>query len=105
MLIKNLTRGNKITFSTTFFDVNNNIALPDNPTVSIFYKSNNVYLTTNLAMSIANSGNNWVATWDSSNADVGIVEWHIYSGPNTGISQDGDFRVLANKANPGYGGL
>ncbi len=101
MLIRNVIRGNAVTFSSTFLDANNNVIVPSAPVVSVYYKSNNQYVTTSLNMT--QTGNTWVATWNSSNADVGVVEWHIYAGNSTPAAQDGDFRILANKANGGPG--
>lgn len=106
MLVKNVIRGNSVTFTSTFLDANNNVVIPAAPAVMLYYKSNNQYISTSANMaSSANSGSNitWSAIWDSSNADVGIVEWHITGGAGTPIASDGAFRILANKANGGPG--
>lgn len=101
MLVKNVTRGNSVTFTSTFLDANNNIVVPSAPTVTVYYKSNNAYVT--VTANLVLSSNTWTATWDSSNADIGIVEWHIAAGAGTPVAADGDFRVLGNKANGGAG--
>lgn len=99
MLVKNVFRGNIVTFTSTFYDANNAVLNPTAPTLSIYYKSNGTYIT--VTSNLALSANVWTGVWDSSNADVGLVEWHISGGTGVPIAQDGDFRIIANKANPG----
>lgn len=102
MLVKNVIRGNSVTFTSTFLDANNAAVVPASPTVTLYYKSNNAYIT--VSANMASIGSNvWSGTWDSSNADVGIVEWHIAGGAGTPIATDGEFRILSNKANGGSG--
>lgn len=101
MLVKNVIRGNQVTFKTTFYDADNNVLSPTTPTLTVYYKSNNQYVTVTSNLSL--SGDLWVGSWDSSNADVGIVEWHISGGTGTAVAEDGDFRIIANKANGGPG--
>ena len=102
MLVRNVIRGNVLTFTSVFYDAANNIVVPSSPSLILYYKSNNQYVT--VTANLSQNVNSWFTTWDSSNADVGIVEWHITGGGNTRIASDGTFRVYANKANPGYGG-
>lgn len=101
MLVKNVIRGNSITFTSSFLDANNNIMVPQAPTLTVYFKSNSVYVNTSISMT--SSGNAWSASWDTSNADVGIVQWHISGGPTTPAALDGEFRILSNKANGGPG--
>lgn len=101
MLVKNVIRGNSVTFASSFLDANNNVVVPAAPVLSLYYKSNNIYVTATANLTFA--ANTWSAVWDSSNADVGIVEWHIAGGVGTPIASDGEFRILANKANGGPG--
>jgi hypothetical protein len=102
MLVKNVIRGNSVTFTSSFLDANNNVMTPEEPAISLYYKSNNAYVTVSYDM-LAVNATAWTATWDSSNADVGIVEWHITGGASTPVAMDGDFRILSNKANGGSG--
>jgi hypothetical protein len=102
MLVKNVVRGNPVTFTSTFVDENNEVMTPADPIVRVYYKSNNVYVTVTLTMTAANA-TAWSATWVSSNADIGVVRWHISAGSSTPATQDGDFRILSNKANGGPG--
>lgn len=102
MLVKNVTRGNSVTFTSSFLDANNNLTVPASPTLSLYYKSNNIYITTTFGMSESND-TVWTASWDSSNADVGVVEWHISGGNATPIAMDGEFKIYANRANGGPG--
>lgn len=101
MLVKNVIRGNSVTFNSSFLDANNNVLNPSIPTVTLYYKSNNAYVTVTANLTFA--ANVWSAAWDSSNADVGIVEWHISGGPGTAAALDGEFRILSNRANGGAG--
>lgn len=101
MLVKNVIRGNKVTFKTSFLDADNNALNPTTPTLTVYYKSNNEYITVTSNLTLTDAL--WVGSWDSSNADVGIVEWHISGGAGTAVAEDGDFRILANKANGGPG--
>src|SRR3954471_13009416 len=101
MLIKNVIRGNSVTFSSTFLDANNDVMVPEAPLLTLYYKSNSTYVTTTANLEL--EGNTWTASWNSSNADVGVVQWHISGGNSTPVALDGDFRILANKANGGAG--
>ena len=96
MLVKNVTRGSYVQFASNFFDANNDINIPDQPTLRVYYRSNNEYLTATANMT--SSGNTWIASWDSSNADVGIVQWYISSGGTPSIAEEGEFRIIANHA-------
>lgn len=102
MLVKNVTRGCSVDFSTKFYNANNELILPFNPVLTLYYKSNTVYITSNVSFNTTDNIT-WQASWNSSNADVGIVEWHISGGSSTPIAMDGDFRILSNKANGGPG--
>lgn len=101
MLVKNVIRGNSVTFTSSFLDANNVAMVPAAPAVTLYYKSNNQYVTTTANLVLG--ANVYSAQWDSSNADVGIVEWHITGGTGTPVALDGSFRILANKANGGPG--
>jgi hypothetical protein len=94
MLVKNVTRGNIVTFTATFYDANNAVAEPSDPVLRVYFRSNDDYITTLANMS--SNGTSWTAIWDSSNADVGIVQWYINSG--NGIAEEGEFRVNGNHA-------
>lgn len=102
MLVKNVIRGNSVTFTSSFFDANNNVVIPSAPALSVYYKSNNAYITESFNL-ISIGSNAWAAEWDSSKADVGLLEWHITGGIATPIAQDGEFRILSNRANGGPG--
>jgi hypothetical protein len=102
MLVKNVIRGNSVTFTSAFMDANNTIMTPASPSVTLYYKSNNQYVSVSLDMEAINASS-WSASWNSSNADVGVVQWHISAGNATPVAMDGDFRILSNKANGGPG--
>lgn len=96
MLVKNVTKGSYVQFSSNFFDANNAVRTPDQPILRVYYRSNNVYQT--VTANLVSSGDNWTASWDSSNADVGIVQWYISSGGTPSIAEEGEFRIIANHA-------
>ena len=100
MLVKTVIRGNSIQFTATFRDANNDIVTPSVPTLTLHYKSNNAYINSTANM-VSGASNTWSATWDSSNADVGIVQWHITGGSGVSIAEDGEFRIMGNDSNPG----
>lgn len=96
MLVKNVTKGSYVQFTSTFYDANNVLITPESPVLKIYYRSNNEYLT--ITSNLVFSGNVWVGSWDSSNADTGIVQWYISSGGEKGIAEEGEFRVYGNHA-------
>lgn len=102
MLVKNVIRGNSVTFTSGFLDAANNTVVPNTAVLTLYYKSNNQYIT--VTANLAQNGTSWGSAWDSSNADVGLVEWHIQAvTANGNIATDGEFRIYANKANGGSG--
>ncbi len=97
MLVKNVIRGSYVQFASNFYDANNALVTPEEPVLKVYYRSNNEYLTVTANMSMSND-NLWIGSWDSSNADTGIVHWYINSGGAKGIAEEGEFRVIGNHA-------
>ncbi len=96
MIIKNVTRGTTVKFTSEFYNANNEVITPASPKLRVYYRSNNEYITVESDMTA--EGALWTGSWDSSNADVGMVQWNISS---SGVSEDGAFRLIANHANFG----
>lgn len=103
MLVKNVVRGNQVNFTTRFYDANNTVLNPSDPTLTLYYKSNGSYITVTANLIYNSNSNFWASSWDSANADAGIVMWHISGGPGVPAAEDGEFRVLSNRANGGPG--
>lgn len=96
MLVKNVVRGSYVQFASNFYDANNSPTTPEEPILRVYYRSNNEYLTVTANMTYSNTA--WIGSWDSSNADTGIVHWYINSGGEKGIAEEGEFRVIGNHA-------
>ena len=96
-VIKDVVRGTPVTFTATFYNSDDDQMAANTATLYVNYRVNNVANTANVVMDQVNTYY-WEATWDSSNADAGTIDWSIVAqGENKAVSE-GSFRVLANKA-------
>jgi hypothetical protein len=92
-------RGNEITFEITFFDKNRQPMAPPSANLYISYKDGGTRTTASIPMVSAGSGL-FTVTWDSAQADAGIIEWHARAGGGDPAAEDGSFQLIANNANP-----
>jgi hypothetical protein len=92
-------RGNEISFEVTFLDINRQPMAPPSANLYVSYKDGGVRTTATIPMVSAGSGV-FTATWDSSVADPGIIEWHARAAGVDPAAEDGSFQLIANNANP-----
>ena len=97
--VTQVVRGNPITFTTVFYDANNNIATAQAANLTVTYLLNLTKTSNTIAMSSSDGGNTWIGTWSSTGVDPGIIDWHITSVGISTIAEDGSIRILANEAN------
>jgi hypothetical protein len=95
-------RGATIQFSTTFYDVNNNLVIPDSATINILPAQ----ATTAVQVAMTPPGGGsfiWTALWDTRGIPAPQdVYWSIHTGSSDPIpvtAEDGVFRLTANPAN------
>jgi len=97
-IIKVSTRGNEIQWTATFKDFSGVLTSPASAALHVVYEGSTATVAVTVAMTSSTAGE-WAATWDSSVAAAGNVEWNIKAtGPS--ISVDGSFKLSANDANP-----
>lgn len=94
-----ITRGNMVSFEASFVDKDRNPALQNAATLHLSFKVEGERTTASVAMTKLLNGT-FTATWDSSVADPGIIEWHIRSNGSDKTAEDGSFQLRANNANP-----
>jgi len=96
-----LNRSNTVSLSFTFKDENGDVANVESATCQLVYPGRDAFQTETIALA-ENSGA-WEASWDSSNARGGWVEFHAHalsSGtPVTAYTEDGRFKLSSNMAN------
>jgi hypothetical protein len=98
-------RGGTVFWSTTFYDVNNNVVQPDSATISlVFADGTSDTETATVAMTPPSPpATAWTAMWDSRGALAPQeVTWSIHTGTSDPIPvavEDGEFRLEANAAN------
>ena len=90
------TRGQLVTVAATFFDEDGVATTPASPVLHYSYEIDGVATTGEAAMA-ENSDGEWEAAIDTAPADDCIVYWTIRA---TGIATEGNFRLVANPANP-----
>ena len=83
-------RGQTVTITATFS------AAPEDPVLHYAYQQDGETVLGEVDMT-ENSDGEWQAVIDTSPAEDGIVYWTIRA---TGIAQEGNFRLVANPANP-----
>lgn len=92
-------RGEPIKFTATFTDPDNPSTAATGATLRVTYiNASNATETETIAMSLV--GSEWVATWDSSVARTGKVYWHAKSTAPFISIEEGEFDLIANRANP-----
>lgn len=96
----NITRGSDVTFSSSFTTSLNQAYTPNNANVKLSYTISGVATLTTIAMSLDPNDNKWRATWTTTSADAGQVDWFIYASGNSGSTDQGSFLLVANTANP-----
>jgi hypothetical protein len=97
-----VVRGSTVQFTTTFYDVNNDVTQPGSATVSIAFPnpdgttgSTSLPMTAPVSPAVA-----WIATWDTRGAGIGAVAWSIHSDPGPPFAvEDGNFTLTGNAAN------
>lgn len=98
-----VTRGTSVQFTTTFYDVNGNVAQPATATINIVYPgpTDGSPQSVQVAMTPPTMGAvTWIAIWDTRNAGVGSVAWSIHGDPGPPFAvEDGNFTLTANAAN------
>jgi hypothetical protein len=91
------TRGALIEFYDCMFrDKNKNMTIPESAVLRIRYLKHGCRSCDEIEMT--QKDGKWSATWDSSEADPGIIYWFIEStSPEAKVGQ-GQFRLVANPA-------
>jgi hypothetical protein len=96
-LVSEVTRGVVITWNESFLDANHVPVTPATATLYVSYRTAHGVSTDTVAMS-QNEDGTYSASWDSSQALPGHVNWSIKSaGPAS--ATDGCFLLTANAAN------
>lgn len=96
-----IVRGATIQFATTFYDVNNNIIMPDNATINIVPSMTQTAVLVPMTP-VGGVSTLWTAYWDTRNIPAGVVYWSIHTGntdPIPVVAEDGSFTLTANPAN------
>jgi hypothetical protein len=96
-----IIRGATVQFATTFYDVNNNVVVPDNATVNIQPAQESAPIAVPMTPP-GGIGTLWTALWDTRNHAPQDIYWSIHTGASDPIpvtAEDGMFRLSANPAN------
>jgi hypothetical protein len=94
-----ITRGSTVVFATVFTDPTGVTVNPVSATLHLEYRASGTLTATSIAL--VQSGNTWTASWDSSVADGGRVDWHIRSTGTFPAGLEGTLKLKTNSANPG----
>lgn len=103
--IQIVIRGTTVQFSTTFYDVDDDLTQPDNATINIVYATTTAIGQTASVPMVPPTppATNWTALWDTRGLTAPqVVYWSIHTGNNDPVpvvAEDGFFRVTANQAN------
>lgn len=92
-------RKNAITISATFTAANGDDNLqPSAAYVELVFQDLSGS-TQRVSLTMSESSGVWSATWDSSAAGPGTVQWVAYGTGTLEAAQQGQFEILANAAN------
>lgn len=93
-----VVKGADVGFASTFSDEAGLVFTPPSALLKITYTTNDSQTTETITME--NNAGTWRATWDSSVADVGQVDWFIKSTGTVSSVNQGSFLIVNNTANP-----
>lgn len=94
-----IARGNTVAFSFVFYDSTGAIASPDSAKLYITFVGYDGYQNA-AEITLTQSGDNWTGSWNSSAAKGGWVDFHGHAvAGDTVFTQDGRFKLSANRAN------
>jgi hypothetical protein len=93
-----VVRGTKITFRTSFFDVDGVITNPVSASIHIRYPQGKTTVAAS-PITMSQAGNVWTGEWESSVSASGKVSWSVRSALPR-IAEDGYITLTANPANP-----
>ncbi len=107
-------RHNLVILTTTFYDLDGEVADVDTATLLLMYPAAGTSLTgtpsqwpfngddltkATIEMTEDADTHEWSGTWDSLVSQPGIVYWHAYTSDTGTASQDGNFKLRGNYAN------
>ena len=101
-IVRDVIRGNMVQFSAQFYDSNNAVVTPNTAVVCLSYFSNGIANAANVTLAPA-ANNAWIGSWPTANVDATTVDWTILAldaNAASIVASEGQFRVIANKANP-----
>jgi len=89
----NITQGNTAEFVAEFFDSNKVVTIPSGATLVVSYTNiNNASQTDTVIMTQVAA--NYLATWSSTNAALGLANWSVTATALSSPSQIGQLRII-----------
>jgi hypothetical protein len=98
--MKTIVRGNPFVATVTFLASDGSALSPASAILYVTYYTNHRPKTDQVAMAQVPGGNQWTASWDTSNAETGDVAWCARAS-NPSAAVQGEFTLGGNAANPG----
>jgi hypothetical protein len=96
--ISKRVRGATIGFSSTFVDAFGDAYTPPSATLRLVYKVDGAETTVSHTMTLTGATARYA--WDSSIADADSVYWFVTTGGSSKAVDEGQFLLVANRANP-----
>jgi hypothetical protein len=96
-VVKEVTRGTPVEFEATFYDKDNEETVPASATLRLAYMVNGNLVANSISMTL--DGNNYIAVWQSTGVDPGVVDWSVKPAGTEDAVEDGSLTVTANRAN------
>lgn len=98
--MQSFTRGATVSISVVFRDAAGAVTHPTGASAFLSFRSATLVRTV-VEVELSQSGDNWLATWDSRVAAAGVVAGHVRTDTPLPLSaSDFQFALAANAGNP-----
>lgn len=94
-----IVRGTYVTVTAQFYDEDDVVTVPTNPVLHYSYEQAEEVVNDSVDMELTDdtASTSWFGVIDTGPADDGVVFYTIRAD---GVAKDGNFRLVANPANP-----
>jgi hypothetical protein len=100
--VSSFVRGATVIFNVTFLDEAGANTYAQNTFITVAYRKERAIVRETLDLDQIGNTYVYTASWNSSNAEPGEIQWHARGDGEFGrIAIENEFTLIGNRANPG----